>query len=181
MTFPVVSLYSRWISYSHNAVTDFNRIALTKNFKTVFFIFYFSQKSVSNFQGHSSSVYQASAIVLIHKIVTDKLLQLQLSFKVIWVKAVWPQRFVVMSATLSFGCSSRVKHWEVSSTRPTFSRKSQDRLISSNLWERSKCCESIVTYELLSLDILIGHNETSAERVASGNLPGPNWSKISKG
>ena len=32
--------------------------------------------------------------------------------------------------TLSFWNSSRFKHWEVSNTRPTFSRKSQDRLQS---------------------------------------------------
>ena len=65
---------------------------LLSKISKLFFSFFISVKN--QFQGHSSSVYQASAMVLIDKIITDKLLQLQLSFKVTGVKVILPQDFV---------------------------------------------------------------------------------------
>ena len=117
---------------------------LLSKISKLFLSFFISVKN--QFQGHSSSVCKAYGIVLIDKIVTDKQLQLQSSFKVTGVNVIWPQDFVF--CRYQCGIVPHSVFDAFANTRSTFSRnshhdkaESHDCLISIYLWERSKCCE----------------------------------------
>lgn len=147
MTFPVVSLYSRWISYSQNAVTDFSRIAPTKNFKTVFFHFFQSKISFKVIHHQFVSHMQSFSLI--------KLLQIN------YFSYSYHSRSLV----------SRLFQITYLTTRFCFFDNT-----TLSFWCSSRSCESIYSsYELLSRDGLIGHDETQLN-----GLPGPNWSKFQK-